>query len=179
MLYRLGDKQPQLEGEGHYVAPGARIIGNVLLKSHSSVWFNAVIRGDNDLITIGERANIQDGSVLHTDPGVPLTVGTGVTVGHKVTLHGCQIGDYSLVGMNAVVLNGAKVGKCCIIGANALVTENADIPDYSLVLGSPGKVVKTLDESTYELLKASSDIYVANGQRFSEELVALGDESDG
>ncbi|WP_043317201.1 gamma carbonic anhydrase family protein [Microbulbifer sp. HZ11] len=173
MLYRLGDKQPTLEGEGHYIAPGARVIGNVLMQPHSSVWFNAVIRGDNDLITIGERANIQDGSVLHTDPGVPLTVGTGVTVGHKVTLHGCQIGEYSLVGMNAVVLNGAKIGRCCIIGANALVTENAEVPDFSLVLGSPGKVVKTLDEATFELLKASSEIYVANGRRFADELVEV------
>ncbi|MCA0901895.1 gamma carbonic anhydrase family protein [Microbulbifer agarilyticus] len=173
MLYRLGDKQPQLEGEGHYVAPGARVIGNVLMMPHSSVWFNAVVRGDNDLITIGERANIQDGSVLHTDPGKPLTIGTGVTVGHKVTLHGCEIGEYSLVGMNAVVLNGAKIGRCCIIGANALVTENMEIPDFSLVLGSPAKVVKTLDKSTFELLKLSSDVYVANGQRFAEELVEV------
>ncbi|WGL17715.1 gamma carbonic anhydrase family protein [Microbulbifer bruguierae] len=173
MLYRLGDKQPRLEGEGHYIAPGARVIGHVLMESHSSVWFNVVIRGDNDLITVGERANIQDGSVLHSDPGMPLVVGPGVTVGHKVTLHGCQIGEYSLVGMNAVVLNGAKVGRCCIIGANALVTENAEIPDFSLVLGSPGKVVKTLDESMFELLKASSEIYVANGKRFLEELVPI------
>ncbi|MBY6212766.1 gamma carbonic anhydrase family protein [Microbulbifer agarilyticus] len=173
MLYRLGDKQPRLEGEGHYVAPGARVIGNVLMMPHSSVWFNAVIRGDNELITIGERANVQDGSVLHNDPGKPLTIGTGVTVGHNVTLHGCEIGEYSLVGMNAVVLNGAKIGRCCIIGANALVKENMEIPDFSLVLGSPAKVVKTLDESTFELLKLSSDVYVANGQRFAEELVEV------
>lgn len=178
MLYRLGDKQPQLEGEGHYIAPGAQVIGNVLLKPQSSVWFNVVIRADLDLITIGERSNVQDGSVLHTDSGVPLVIGTGVTVGHKVMLHGCEIGDYSLVGMNAVVLNRAKIGKCCIIGANTLVTENAEIPDYSLVLGSPGKVVKTLDESTFELLKAGSDHYVDNGKRFSEELVALGEIDD-
>lgn len=173
MLYKLGEKQPQLDGEGHYIAPGAQVIGNVRMLSHSSVWFNAVVRGDCDLITIGEYSNVQDGSVLHTDPGIPLTVGRGVTIGHKVTLHGCTIGDYSLIGINAVVLNGARIGKCCIIGANALVTENSEIPDYSLVLGSPGKVVKTLDESTFKLLKASSDHYAANGKQFAEELVPI------
>jgi carbonic anhydrase/acetyltransferase-like protein (isoleucine patch superfamily) len=173
MLYKLGEYQPRLEGEGHYIAPGARVIGNVLLKPHSSVWFNAVVRGDCDLITVGEYSNVQDGSVLHTDPGVPLLIGTGVTIGHKVTLHGCEIGDYSLIGINAVVLNRARIGKCCIIGANALVTENAQIPDYSLVLGSPGKVVKTLDKSTFELLKASADHYAANGQRFAGQLTPV------
>lgn len=173
MLYRLGESQPQLEGEGHYIAPGAHVIGNVRMLSHSSVWFNAVVRGDCDRITIGEYSNVQDGSVLHTDPGVPLTIGTGVTIGHKVMLHGCEIGDYSLIGINAVVLNGAKIGKCCVIGANALVTENSVIPDYSMVLGSPGKVVKTLDQSMFELLKASSDHYAENGQRFAAELVAI------
>ncbi|WP_193165912.1 gamma carbonic anhydrase family protein [Microbulbifer hainanensis] len=173
MLYKLGDQQPVLEGEGHYIAPGAHVIGNVRMLSHSSVWFNAVVRGDCDRITIGENSNVQDGSVLHTDPGVPLTIGTGVTIGHKVMLHGCTIGDYSLIGINAVVLNGAKIGKCCIIGANALVTENTEIPDYSMVLGSPGKVVKTLDEATFEILKYSSDHYVANGQRFAEQLVPV------
>ncbi|MCW8127996.1 gamma carbonic anhydrase family protein [Microbulbifer halophilus] len=170
MLYKLGEKQPQLEGGGHYIAPGAHVIGDVRMLGHSSVWFNAVVRGDCDRITIGEYSNVQDGSVLHTDPGIPLTIGTGVTTGHKVMLHGCTVGDYSLIGINAVVLNGAKIGKCCIVGANALVTENTEIPDYSLVLGSPGKVVKTLDEATFELLKASSDHYAANGRRFAEQL---------
>ncbi|GAA5525673.1 protein YrdA [Microbulbifer aestuariivivens] len=173
MLYRLGSDEPQLEGEGHYIAPGARVIGKVRMLSHSSVWFNAVVRGDSDCITIGEYSNVQDGSVLHADAGVPLTIGTGVTIGHKVMLHGCTIGDYTLVGINSVVLNGARIGKCCIIGANALVTENMQIPDYSMVLGSPGKVVKTLDESLFELLKASSDHYAANGRRFQEELVPV------
>lgn len=175
MLYRLGDSQPQLEGEGHYIAPGAQVIGKVRMLNHSSVWFNAVVRGDCDLITIGEYSNVQDGSVLHTDPGVPLTIGTGVTVGHKAILHGCTIGDYSLIGINAVVLNGVKIGKCCIIGANALVTEHSEIPDYSMVLGTPGKVVKTLDPSTFELLKASSDHYVTNAQYFAEQLSPVSD----
>lgn len=173
MLYKLGDKQPQLEGQGHYIAPGAHVIGDVRMLSHSTVWFNAVVRGDCHQITIGENSNIQDGSVLHTDPGVPLTIGTGVTVGHKVMLHGCVIGDYSLIGINAVVLNGARIGKCCIIGANALITENTEIPDYSLVVGSPGKVIRTLDESTFELLKAGADHYAENGQKFSEQLVPI------
>lgn len=175
MLYKLGEKQPQLEGEGHYIAPSAQVIGDVQLLSHSSVWFNAVVRGDCDRITIGEYSNVQDGAVLHTDPGIPLTVGKGVTIGHKAVLHGCEIGDYSLIGINAVVLNRAGIGKCCIVGANALVTENTEIPDYSLVLGSPGKVVKTLDESTFELLKASSDHYAANGRYFSEQLSPIAD----
>ncbi|MCX2794750.1 gamma carbonic anhydrase family protein [Microbulbifer thermotolerans] len=175
MLYKLGDKEPQLEGEGHYVAPGAQVVGNVRMLAHSSVWFNAVVRGDSDPITIGAYSNVQDGAVLHTDPGLPLTIGNGVTIGHKAMLHGCSVGDYSLVGINAVVLNGARIGKCCIIGANALVTENTEIPDYSLVLGSPGKVVRSLDESTFELLKASSDHYVANGKRFAEQLIPVSD----
>ncbi|GMG86883.1 gamma carbonic anhydrase family protein [Biformimicrobium ophioploci] len=170
MLYQLGEKQPVLDGSGHYFAPGCHVMGNVVLGENVSVWFNAVIRGDNDPITIGKDSNVQDGAVLHTDPGVPLTLGQGVTVGHKAMLHGCTVGDYSLVGINAVVLNGAKIGKCCIIGANALVKEGMEIPDYSLVVGSPGKVIRQLDESTFELLKASADIYVANGQRFSEQL---------
>ena len=138
MLYQLGDTKVQVE-EGVWVAENAVVVGNVLLKENSSVWFNAVIRGDNDLITIGEGANIQDGSVLHSDPGSPLTVGANVTIGHKVMLHGCDIGEGSLVGINSVVLNNARIGKNCIIGANALITEEKEIPDNSLVMGSPGK----------------------------------------
>ena len=128
MLYQLGDTKVQVE-EGVWVAENAVVVGNVLLKENSSVWFNAVIRGDNDLITIGEGANIQDGSVLHSDPGSPLTVGANVTIGHKVMLHGCDIGEGSLVGINSVVLNNARIGKNCIIGANALITEGKEIPD--------------------------------------------------
>ena len=132
MLYQLGDTKVQVE-EGVWVAENAVVVGNVLLKENSSVWFNAVIRGDNDLITIGEGANIQDGSVLHSDPGSPLTVGANVTIGHKVMLHGCDIGEGSLVGINSVVLNNARIGKNCIIGANALITEGKEIPDLSLI----------------------------------------------
>ena len=118
MKYRLGKHEPQLEGEGQFVADNATVIGQVVLQEKSSIWFNVVIRGDNDLITVGPETNVQDGSVLHTDSGIRLTLGRGVTVGHKVMLHGCEVGDYSLIGINAVVLNGAKIGKHCLIGAN-------------------------------------------------------------
>ena len=155
MRYKLGTTSPQVH-DNTFIAPGAHVIGNVELKAGASVWFNAVIRGDMDKITVGENTNIQDGSVLHTDAGIPLKLGKGVTVGHKVMLHGCEIGDYSLVGINAVVLNGAKIGKYCIIGANALITENMEIPDYSLVVGAPGKVIRTMDESVEPKLKGSA-----------------------
>ncbi|MDB2330147.1 gamma carbonic anhydrase family protein [Alteromonas sp.] len=170
MKYTLGPLSPNIDVTS-YIAPGAHVIGNVKMAAHSSVWFNAVVRGDMDCITIGPSTNIQDGSVLHTDKGVPLTLGEGVTVGHKVMLHGCTIGDYSLVGINAVVLNGAQVGKYCIIGANALITENMVIPDYSLVVGSPGKVVKTLaPEDVESKLKASATHYKQNAAHYKNEL---------
>jgi len=136
----------------------------------SSVWFGAVIRGDNDLISIGARSNIQDNSVLHTDPGMPLMIGQGVIVGHQVMLHGCTIGDNSLIGIGATILNGAKIGKNCIIGAHALITEGKDIPDGSMVVGSPGKVIKTLSEAHINMLKLNAEIYVKNAQRFSAGL---------
>ena len=166
MIYELGQLKPQTASDA-FVAPGAHVIGNVELKAQSSVWFNAVIRGDMDKITIGEQSNVQDGSVLHTDEGIPLTLGKGVTVGHKVMLHGCDIDDYSLIGINAVVLNGAKIGKYCIIGANALITENIVIPDYSLVVGSPGKVIKTLPLDVASKLEASAHHYSENAKHYS------------
>jgi carbonic anhydrase/acetyltransferase-like protein (isoleucine patch superfamily) len=172
MHYSLGELTPTVD-ESAYIAPGAHVIGNVNLQQGSSVWFNAVIRGDMDTITVGKDTNIQDGSVLHTDAGVPLTLGTGVTVGHKVMLHGCTIGDYSLIGINAVVLNGAKIGKYCIIGANALITENMEIPDFSLVVGSPGKVMKTLDESVASKLEASAAHYRDNAIHYLNNLSSL------
>ena len=136
MLYALGDKTPELKGDC-WVADSATVLGSVVLENEASVWFNAVLRGDNDVITIGEGSNIQDGSVLHTDPGMPLTIGRGVTVGHKVMLHGCTIGDNSLIGINAVVLNGAKIGKNCLIGANALIPEGKEIPMGLWLWGRP------------------------------------------
>ena len=173
MLYALGDDQPELIGDGHYIADNATVIGRVRLHEQSSVWFNAVIRGDCDLITVGARSNIQDAAVLHPDSGIPLTVGEDVTVGHQVMLHGCTIGDGSLIGINSVILNGAVIGKHCIIGANALIPEGKQIPDYSLVMGSPGKVVRELDEKTAKMLKASATHYVQNAARFARDLKPL------
>jgi carbonic anhydrase/acetyltransferase-like protein (isoleucine patch superfamily) len=171
MIYSLGDDHVQL-AEGVYIAPGAHVIGKVVIQQNSSVWFNAVVRGDCDVITIGENSNVQDGSILHTDVGVPLTIGKGVTIGHKVMLHGCEIGDYSLIGINTVVLNGAKIGQYCVIGANSLITENMQIPDGSLVMGSPAKIIKTIPEQQQKMLEQSAQHYVDNAKRFSTQLKA-------
>lgn len=170
MLYSLENQTPELIGDGHFVADNATVVGKVRLQPNSSVWFNVVIRGDCDWIEVGEGSNVQDGAVLHTDPGVKLTIGKGVTVGHQAMLHGCSIGDYSLVGINAVILNGAKIGKHCLIGANTLIPENKVIPDNSMVLGSPGKVVKTLEGPVLQMLEGSAAHYVQNAQRFAREL---------
>lgn len=170
-VYSLGDSKPQLPPEGEYwIAPSATVLGNVILHSGASIWFNAVVRGDNDPIVIGADSNIQDGSILHTDVGSPLTIGAGVTVGHKVMLHGCEIGDNSLIGIGAVILNGARIGKNCLIGANALITEGKVIPDNSLVMGQPGKVVRELDEGQVEALRMSARHYVQNWRRYAEDL---------
>ena len=174
MLYKLGAKSVDIAGEDCFVAPSADVIGRVRLENNASVWFNAVIRGDNELITIGENSNVQDCSVLHTDMGYPLTIGKNVTVGHKVMLHGCEIGDGSLIGINSVILNGAKIGKNCLIGANSLVAGGKDIPDGSLVLGSPAKVVKTLSAEKQAELAKSADAYVKNFKRYKRELQEVG-----
>jgi carbonic anhydrase/acetyltransferase-like protein (isoleucine patch superfamily) len=166
MLYALGSRKVQLVGSGHYVAPNATVIGDVVLESESSVWFNVVIRGDNDTITIGARSNIQDGSVLHTDAGVPLTLGASVSVGHLVMLHGCTIGEGSLIGIKAVILNGARIGRDCLIGANTLIGEGKTIPDRSLVLGSPGRVQRTLGDDEVAGIRAIADHYVDNARRY-------------
>lgn len=170
MLYSLGEMKVDIAGEDFFVAPSADVIGNVRLENNASVWFNAVVRGDNELITIGENSNVQDCSVLHTDPKFPLTIGKNVTIGHKVMLHGCTIGDNSLIGINAVVLNGAKIGKNCLIGANSLVTEGKEIPDGSLVMGSPAKVVKTLSSDQQSQLLRSAEIYVEKFRQFKKGL---------
>ncbi|MBX3706507.1 MAG: gamma carbonic anhydrase family protein [Pseudomonadales bacterium] len=146
-------------------------MGSVLLKDNASVWFNAVLRGDNDLITVGTNSNVQDGAVLHTDPGCPLTIGDNVTIGHKVMLHGCTIGDNTLIGINAVILNRARIGANCLIGANALITEGKEIPDNSLVMGAPGKVVRQLTPQEIENLGRSALGYVMNARRFANGLV--------
>ena len=172
MLYKLGKDKPIVDGD-FYVAENATVLGKVKLSKDSSVWFGATLRGDTELITIGERSNVQDGSVLHTDIGFPLDIGKDVTIGHKVMLHGCTIGDGSLIGINAVVLNGAKIGKGCLIGANALVTEGMEIPDGSLVMGSPGKIKGELNEDQKMGLIMSAHHYVENSKRFINELEKL------
>lgn len=170
MFYELDNRKPELDGEGQFVAENATVIGSVRLMEKASVWFNVVIRGDNDLISIGPESNVQDGSVLHTDPGIPLTLGRGVTVGHKAMLHGCDVGDYSLIGINAVVLNGAKIGKHCLIGANTLIPEGMEIPDGSMVVGSPGKIKRELNDDQKKMLEMSAQHYVQNGARYLENL---------
>lgn len=169
MIYRLGEACVELHPQS-WVAPNAVLVGKVRLQAGASVWFNAVLRGDNELIDIGEHSNVQDGAVMHTDMGFPLTLGKGVTVGHNAMLHGCSVGDYSLIGINAVILNGARIGRNCIIGANALVAEGKVIPDGSLVMGSPGKVVRELSDQQKKLLEASAAHYVHNAQRYAREL---------
>lgn len=171
MKYSLGNKRVSLEGAGHFIAPNAALIGDVLLRDKSSVWFGCVLRGDADRIEIGAGSNIQDGAVLHADPGFPLVVGRHVTVGHNAMLHGCTIGDGSLVGINAVVLNGARVGRGCLIGANALVTEGMDIPDGSLVLGMPAKIKSQLSDEQQHGLLLNAEHYVLNAQRYNDQLM--------
>lgn len=171
-LYALDGISPELADDA-WVAESATVLGRVKMEPGASVWFGAVVRGDNDLIVIGARSNIQDNSVLHTDPGLPLTIGEGVTVGHQVMIHGCTIGDNTLIGIGSTILNGAKIGKNCIIGAHALITEHKVIPDNSVVMGSPGKVVKTLPEGGAAMLKMSADLYVKNAQRYKAGLKKL------
>lgn len=171
MIQALGERAPVLEGGGHFVADNATVIGSVRLKDQSSIWFHCVLRGDNDWLEVGERSNIQDGSILHTDPGIPLVVGDGVTVGHRVMLHGCRIGNNSLIGIGSTLLNGSVIGKNCIVGAHSLVTEGKEFPDGSLILGSPAKVVRELSEEEVAHIGWSADVYVENAERFNEQLL--------
>ncbi len=170
MIYDLGERKLRTEGE-YFIADTAVVIGAVVLGNNVSVWFNAVLRGDNELITIGENSNIQDGVVLHTDvDGTPVLIGSNVTVGHQAMLHGCTVGDNSLIGINAVVLDGAEIGRNCLIGAGALVPEGKKIPDNSLVMGIPGKVVREIDELRAQTLTESANLYVENFKRYQREL---------
>jgi len=169
MIVALGEASPVLEGSGHFVADDARVIGRVRLGDRASVWFGAILRGDNDWIEIGARSNVQDGSILHTDPGIRLIVGERVTVGHRVVLHGCSVGDGSLVGIGSTILNGARIGRECLIGAHALVTEGKEFPDGSLILGSPARLVRELDADERTRLAESAAVYVANGERYARE----------
>ena len=172
MFYDLKDKKPKNSGE-NWVAPNAVIIGDVTLEKNSSIWFNATLRGDIENIYIGEGSNDQDGCVLHTDPGCPLKVGKNVTIGHLVMLHGCTIGDNSLIGIGAVILNKAKIGKNCIIGAKALITENKVIPDNSLVIGSPGKVIREVTDEEKKAVDENTKHYQDNWKRYSQSIFQI------
>ena len=171
-IYELDGKAPSL-GEGAWVAENATVLGAVELAPHASVWFGAVVRGDTETIRIGKNSNIQDLSVLHADIGSPLTIGDNVTVGHQVMLHGCTIGDGSLIGIQSVVLNGAKIGRNCLIGANCLITEGKEIPDNSLVMGAPGKVVRELSPEHAARVALGAAHYVENWKRYRAELVQV------
>jgi carbonic anhydrase/acetyltransferase-like protein (isoleucine patch superfamily) len=173
MLYSLGERIPKLRGERHFIAGNASVIGSVILENNVSVWFNAVLRGDNEPIHIGTNSNIQDGAVLHTDLGTPLTVAANVTVGHQAMLHGCTIGEGSLIGIKATILNHSVIGRNCLIGANTLITEGRVIPDNSLVIGSPGKVVRTLTEAEIAALHANTAHYVELMGRYADGLNTL------
>jgi carbonic anhydrase/acetyltransferase-like protein (isoleucine patch superfamily) len=174
-IYALEGIAPELPEDGRYwVAPTAVVIGRVQLMKNASVWFGAVLRGDNDLISIGENSNIQDNTVVHTDPGQPVTVGANVTVGHSVILHSASVGDNSLIGMGATLLNRSRIGKNCIVGANALVTEGKEFGDRMLIVGSPARALRPLNDAELALVKASAEVYVANWRRFLGGLNLLG-----
>jgi carbonic anhydrase/acetyltransferase-like protein (isoleucine patch superfamily) len=169
MKFAIAERRVECRGD-HYIAPNATVIGSVVLEPDASVWFNAVLRGDNDLITVGARSNIQDGAVLHTDPGIRLTIGRDCNIGHMAMLHGCSIGEGSLIGIKAVVLNNARIGRQCIIGANALVTEGKDIPDRSLVIGAPGRVVRQLTDEEVQFVLGNAAHYVEKLKRYRSAL---------
>ncbi len=174
-LYKIDAIAPRLPAGGRYwIAPNAYVIGRVALDEDASVWFGCVLRGDNEWITVGARTNIQDNSILHTDPGYPLDIGADCTIGHGVILHGCAIGNNTLIGMGATILNGAKIGRNCLIGANALVTENKVFPDNSLIVGSPAKLLRELDAEAAQRNLESAQRYAANARRYAAglELIA-------
>ncbi len=174
-IYALGDRSPLLPPSGSFwIAPDANVIGDVRLGVDVGIWFGATLRGDNEPIVIGARSNIQEGCVLHTDMGSPLTVGSDCTIGHKAILHGCSIGDNSLVGMGATVLNNVRIGANCLVGANALITEGKEFPDNSLIVGSPARAIRTLDADAVARLKASAAAYVANWRRFASGMKLAG-----
>jgi carbonic anhydrase/acetyltransferase-like protein (isoleucine patch superfamily) len=170
MIYALGDRSPEFIGDGHFVATNATVIGHVRLQPESSVWFNCVLRGDNEPIEVGAGSNVQDDCVLHTDPGFPLTIGAGVTVGHKAMLHGCTIGDNSLIGIGSTILNGAKIGRNCLVGAHSLVTEGKSFEDGYLILGAPAKAVRRLTDEEIAGMTESARHYVTNAARYATAL---------
>jgi len=173
-FYALGQDEPQLPADGDYwLAPDAHVVGKVRLGAGVGIWFGAVLRGDNELIAIGSGTNVQEGTMIHTDMGYPVTIGDNCTIGHHAIIHGCTIGDNSLVGMGATILNGATIGSNCLVGANALVTEGKAFPDNSLIVGAPARVVRTLDENAVENIRQSAESYVANWKRFKRDLRRL------
>ena len=168
MIIDLGDKKLKTADDNFWIAPNASVIGEVNLERDASIWFNAILRADNEPITIGEGSNVQDGAIIHTDPGYACNIGKKVTVGHMAMLHGCSIGDGSLIGIGSVVLNGAKIGKNCIIGSKALVTEGMEVPDGSMVLGIPGKIKKTLTEEEQSIVPLGADHYIDNYKKYKQ-----------
>lgn len=174
-LYSIDGIEPELPEDGDFwIADSAEVMGRVRLEPGASIWFGAVVRGDNDLITIGENSNVQDNAVIHTDPGIEVKIGRGVTIGHQAMLHGCTVGDNTLIGIGATVLNGTTIGKNCLIGAHAFIPEGRDIPDNSMVLGAPGKVVKEIGPDMVKVLEGSAASYVRNHQRFRKGLKKIG-----
>jgi carbonic anhydrase/acetyltransferase-like protein (isoleucine patch superfamily) len=175
MLYALGEQRPEIAAEDCYVAPTAVLIGSVRLAPGASVWWGAVLRGDNEPISLGRGSNVQDNCVLHTDPGFPLELGPDVTVGHMAMLHGCSIGEGSLVGIGAVVLNGAKIGRNCLIGAKSFVAEGKEIPDGSIVLGMPGRIIGQVTDKHLQMMRGAANSYQRRGPEYRQQLAAIGD----
>ena len=170
-VHFLGETGPTFpSGDRFWIAPGARVIGNIWIGEDVGIWFNAVLRGDNEVISIGRGTNIQDGAILHSDPGAPLSIGEGCTIGHAAVVHGCTIGPNCLIGMGATILNGARIGANSIVGANALITERKEFPDGALIAGVPAKVVRMLDDAAIESIRLSASAYITNYQRFKSEL---------
>jgi carbonic anhydrase/acetyltransferase-like protein (isoleucine patch superfamily) len=172
MILKLGEWQPELLGEGQFIADSARVVGKVRLHAGVSIWFGAVVRGDNDWIDIGRNSNIQDGAILHTDPGMALNIGEGVTVGHRAMLHGCSIGNGCLIGIGSTVLNNARLGEHCLVGAHALITEGKEFPDKVLIVGAPAHVVRELTSEELVMLDAAAESYVHNGRHYRTQLAA-------
>ena len=169
MIYSIGERCPQFQGD-YFVAPNATVIGSVTLGNNVNIWFNAVIRGDNDIITLGENCNVQDGAVIHTDAGITLTLGKDVSVGHMAMLHGCTVGDGTLVGIQAVILNGAVIGRNCLVGAGSLILEGKTFPDGSLIMGSPAKLVRELSGEAIAALRANAETYVTHAKNYRNSL---------
>lgn len=172
-IYQLGEYAPDIAASA-YITDSATVVGRVTIKAHSSVWFQATVRGDHEDIVVGENCNLQDGAVLHADPGFPLTLADNVSVGHQAMVHGCTIGEGSLIGIQAVILNGAKIGRNCLVGAGALVTEGKEFPDNSLILGAPAKAIRTLNETEIANLRRIADSYVVRGRGFKNTLKRIG-----